>query len=78
MNTPLFLMRQELQDMVEDLQLTLEKKEEEHEIVRRREERTRKHVEDENDELRRKAALGWMLGCLSGIIYLTTSCTLKF
>lgn len=51
--------------MVEDLQLTLEKKEE-HESVKRREERARKHIEDENDELRRKAALGWMLGCLSG------------
>jgi hypothetical protein len=63
--------------MVEDLQLTLEKKEEEHESVRRREERTRKHVEDENDELRRKAALGWMLGCLSGRIPYTQKKSLE-
>lgn len=55
----------ELQDLVEDLQLTLEKKEEEHESAKRREERARKRIEDVNDELRRKAALGWMLGCLS-------------
>jgi len=52
--------------MVEDLQLTLDKKEEEHESGKRREERARKNIETENDELRRKAALGWMLGCLSG------------
>ena len=71
--------------MLEDLQLTLEKKEEEHESARRREERIRKHIEDENDELRRKAALGWMLGCLSGILHHTTpgkfevlSCTDNF
>lgn len=60
-------MGQELQELVDDLQLTLDKKEEEHESVKRREERARKHIEDENDELRRKAALGWMLGCLSGL-----------
>lgn len=51
--------------MVEELQWTIEKKEEEHENVGRREKKARKHIEEENDVLRRKAALGWMLGCLS-------------
>uniref|UniRef100_A0A7I4BX19 Uncharacterized protein n=3 Tax=Physcomitrium patens TaxID=3218 RepID=A0A7I4BX19_PHYPA len=55
----------ELQLMVEELQWTIEKKEEEHENVGRREKKARKHIEEENDVLRRKAALGWMLGCLS-------------
>lgn len=58
--------------MVEELQWTIEKKEEEHENVGRREKKARKHIEEENDVLRRKAALGWMLGCLSGTHQHTT------
>lgn len=52
--------------MVDDLQLELEKKEEEHQSCKKRDDRVRKRIENENHELRRKAALGWMLGCLSG------------
>lgn len=55
----------ELRGEVEDLLLTLEKKEEEHKIFKGREEIARRHIEEENDELRRKASLGWLLGCLS-------------
>lgn len=52
--------------MVDDLHLELEKKEEEYENLKKRDDRIRKRMDDENHELRRKAALGWMLGCLSG------------
>lgn len=52
--------------MVDDLHLELEKKEEEYENLKKRDDRIRKRMDNENHELRRKAALGWMLGCLSG------------
>jgi tetrahydromethanopterin S-methyltransferase subunit G len=58
--------RQELQGVVDDLHLELEKKEEEYENLKKRDDRIRKRMDNENHELRRKAALGWMLGCLSG------------
>jgi hypothetical protein len=58
----------ELQELVQDLELELQKKEEVFQSCKKRDERTRKRIENENQELRRKAALGWMLGCLSGIL----------
>jgi hypothetical protein len=64
----IFLGLQELQELVQDLELELQKKEEVFQSCKKRDERTRKRIENENQELRRKAALGWMLGCLSGIL----------
>lgn len=60
---------QELQGIVDDLQLEIQKKEEMAARRKRRMELTKKRMEEENQELRRKAALGWMLGCLSGTNY---------
>lgn len=59
-------MRQELEVLVHDLQRDVERSEEVSHRQKRRIERMKKRMDEENQELRRKAALGWMLGSLSG------------
>jgi hypothetical protein len=59
-------MRQELEVLVHDLQRDVERNEEVSLRQKRRIEKMKKQMDEENQELRRKAALGWMLGSLSG------------
>ncbi|KAG0606075.1 hypothetical protein M758_9G111600 [Ceratodon purpureus] len=56
---------EELKAFVDDLQLELQRAEEVAVQRKKRMEQSKKRMERENQELRRKAALGWMLGCLS-------------
>ena len=37
---------------------------------RKKEEKAMKQLEKENELLKKKSTLGWMLGCLSGTFYL--------
>lgn len=60
------VVRQELEVLVHDLQRDVERSEEVSLRQKRRIERMKKQMDEENQELRRKAALGWMLGSLSG------------
>lgn len=51
---------------MDELQLELQRAEEIAVQRKKRMEQSKIRMELENQELRRKAALGWMLGCLSG------------
>jgi len=55
-----------LKAFVDELQLELQRAEEIALQRKKRMEQSKQRMELENQELRRKAALGWMLGCLSG------------
>ncbi|KAI5076315.1 hypothetical protein GOP47_0008380 [Adiantum capillus-veneris] len=58
-----------LEDRIQKLELELEMKNDLINHRRKRDEKARRHLEKENEILKKKATLGWMLGCLSEVYF---------